>query len=95
MGRTHTAGEALLAALEAAGVSQALLAYRTDISTKHINQLIKGHCRISVDIAVRIESAVPGLMAEWLLVTQLQHELAAARQTQLSSSASAGEQPGG
>lgn len=69
-------GASLQCGLDAAGVSQALLAHRTGISTKHVNQLIKGKARLSVDVAVRIEMAVPAISAEGLLIDQLRQEIA-------------------
>lgn len=71
-----TIGDALQRALDVAEVSQALLSYRTGISTKHINQVIKGKCRLSVDMAIRIEMAVPSVSAEQLLIAQVRQEIA-------------------
>lgn len=69
-------GKALQDGLDAAGVSQAFLASRAGISTKHINQLVKGNARLSVDVAVRIEAAVPSISCEALLIAQVRQELA-------------------
>lgn len=63
--------------LDAAGVSQSLLARTTGLTAKHVNQLVKGHARLSVDVAVRIELAVPSISAEGLLIAQVRRELAA------------------
>jgi len=78
------AGKALRRGLEDAGVSQALLAYRTGISTKHINLVLQGKARLSVDVAVQIQAAVPGISAEGLLLLQLREELAEARRRRVS-----------
>jgi HTH-type transcriptional regulator/antitoxin HigA len=69
-------GEHLQQGLDEAGVSQAWLAYRTGLSTKHINWLVKGRARLSVDVAVRIEMAVPSISAEALLIAQVRQEIA-------------------
>lgn len=66
---------ALQDGLDEAGVSQALLSSMTGLSTKHINRLIKGKARLSVDAAVRIEMAVPSISAEALLIAQVREEL--------------------
>jgi HTH-type transcriptional regulator / antitoxin HigA len=78
------AGEALRRDLEDAGVSQALLAYRTGISTKHINLVLQGKARLSVDVAVQIQAAVPSISAEGLLLLQLRDEIAEARRRRVS-----------
>jgi HTH-type transcriptional regulator/antitoxin HigA len=69
-------GEDLQRGLDDAGLSQAYLAERTGLSTKHINLLVKGRARLSVDVAVRIESVVPTISAEALLIAQVRQELA-------------------
>jgi plasmid maintenance system antidote protein VapI len=74
-----SAGRMLREALEAADVSQALLAYRTSISTKHINQLVQDKAPLSVAVALRIEDAVPSISAEALLVEQVRSDLARKR----------------
>ena len=67
-------------ALDSADVNQAELARRTGISTKHINQIIKGSARLSVEVAVQIEEAVPAIHAKGLLLAQLRNELAAEKE---------------
>jgi plasmid maintenance system antidote protein VapI len=69
-------GEVLQHELDAAGVSQAWLARQTGLTTKHINQIIMGRARLSVDVAVRIEMAMPAISAEGLLITQIRQEIA-------------------
>lgn len=80
----RAAGEALRLGLEAAEVSQALLAYRTGLSTKHINQLVKGKVPLSIEVAVMVEEAVPAIDAAVLLVLQMQEELDATRTSRRS-----------
>ena len=59
-------GETLLDVLDERGMTQAELARRTDLSAKHINQIVKGHAPISNDVALRIER-VTGVPARiWL-----------------------------
>lgn len=50
-------GETLLEVLEEEGMSQAELARRTGLSTKHISQIANGHVPISTDVAIRLERA--------------------------------------
>jgi plasmid maintenance system antidote protein VapI len=69
-------GEILQRELDAAGVSQAWLAHLTGLTTKHINQVIRGHARLSVEVAVRIEMAMPAVSAEGLLIAQVRQEIA-------------------
>lgn len=73
------AGAALRSALRAARISQAALARATGISTKHINQLTRDYVPLTVDVAVRIEEAVPAISAEQLLVMQVREQLATRR----------------
>lgn len=72
-------GEILQEGLDEADVSQALLARLTDLSTKHINQVVKGYARLSIEVAVEIEKVVPTISAEELLLVQLQQEIAECR----------------
>lgn len=48
------------------GVSQADLARRTRLSTKHINQICQGVARTSVDVAIRLEFVLGVPAAEWM-----------------------------
>lgn len=73
------AGEALRSALDAAGVSQALVAYRTGLSTKHVNRLAQDKVVLTVDVAARIEAEFPAVSAEALLVAQVRNQLATSR----------------
>lgn len=72
----HPVGELLRQELTVAGISQAALARKLGLTTKHINQLVQGHARLSVDVAVRIEMAIPSISAEGLLIGQTRWEIA-------------------
>lgn len=48
------------------GVSQADLARRTNLSTKHINLLCQGTARMSVDVALRLEFVLGVDAADWM-----------------------------
>lgn len=48
------------------GISQADLARRARLSTKHVNQICKGNARISIDAAVRLEFVLGVPAAEWM-----------------------------
>lgn len=50
-------GETLVEVLEELGLSQAELARRTGLSTKHINQIVNDRAPISVDVAIVFERA--------------------------------------
>ena len=52
--------------LEERGMSQAELARRTDLSTKHINRLINGHVPLSTDTALRLERVTNVPARFWL-----------------------------
>ena len=59
-------GETLLEVLEEREMSQAELSRRTNLSAKHINQLVKGHVPLSADVALRLDR-VTGVPAHlWL-----------------------------
>lgn len=73
------AGDLLRSELDAAGVSQALLAARTGMSAKHVNQLVQDKAPLSIPVALRIEEAVPAISAEALLIEQVRNQLAMAR----------------
>jgi HTH-type transcriptional regulator/antitoxin HigA len=51
-------GEILQAELDARGLTQAELAARTNLSTKHVNQVVKGVASLSPDTALRLERAL-------------------------------------
>src|ERR1700687_3824255 len=50
-------GETLRETIESLGLTQAELATRAGLSTKHVNQIIKGAATISPDAARRLENA--------------------------------------
>jgi HTH-type transcriptional regulator/antitoxin HigA len=51
-------GDALQVEIDARGLTQAELANRTNMSAKHINQVIKGGASLSADMALRLERAL-------------------------------------
>jgi addiction module HigA family antidote len=55
----------LTASLEAAGMSQAELARRAGLTTKHVSRLANGKAAISFDMAFRLETALGVDAAEW------------------------------
>ena len=59
-------GETLREALEYEGMSQAELAQRTDLSAKHINELVNAKAPISVDTALRLERVLRIPASLWL-----------------------------
>lgn len=59
--------------------SQAWLARQTGLSLKHINMVVNGKDPLSVDVAIRIERAIPSLSAEDLMVAQARTQVRAAR----------------
>ena len=56
----------LATVLDEQGVSQADLARRTNLSTKHVNLLCQGTARLSVDVALRLEFVLGIDAAEWM-----------------------------
>lgn len=74
-------GETLKETLEVLGISQADLARRTGLSTKHVNQLIQGLAILSPETAVLLERATGlraevwnGLEAQWRTQQQREQE---------------------
>ena len=59
-------GETLLEALQERGMSQSYLAFATGYSPKHINQIVKGHVRISVEVALAFERELDISARFWL-----------------------------
>lgn len=51
-------GEVLQLELDARGLTQAELANRTNLSAKHVNQVIKGNAALSPEMALRLERAL-------------------------------------
>lgn len=58
-------GQTLKARLEQLGISQAELARRTGLSTKHVNQTIKGENGVSADVALLLERETGIPAAAW------------------------------
>lgn len=74
-----SAPDMLREAIELQGVSQAWLARQTGLSNKHVNQVIMGRVPFSVDVALRIECAMPTLSAEDLMIAQVRTQVREAR----------------
>jgi plasmid maintenance system antidote protein VapI len=75
-----TVGQALQKSLDMVGVSQAELARRSGLTTKHVNRMVKDAARVSAYVAVLIEEAVPTINAKHLLLHQLRVDLTEARE---------------
>jgi HTH-type transcriptional regulator/antitoxin HigA len=71
-------GRILQRELDARSISQAQLAARTGLSTKHINLVIKGSAPLSADVAVTLEEIL-GTSAETWLQLEAAHQAQAAR----------------
>ena len=71
-------GRILQRELDARSMSQAQLAARTGLSTKHINLVIKGTAALSPDVAVTLEQIL-GTSAETWLQLEAAHQAHAAR----------------
>jgi len=69
-------GQKLQQLLDENEISQALLAYRTGLTTKHINQLVKGKAALSVEVALLIEEKFTQIKAFPLLMAQLRQDVA-------------------
>lgn len=52
--------------IEAAGYSQTAVAARTNISAKHLNQLLRGHVALSAEVAVALERVLDSPGDLWL-----------------------------
>lgn len=70
-----TAGEALLVILDSLGLTQVDLARLAGVSTKHINQVVRGNARLSAEVAVAIADAI----AEHLVALDAKTRLSEAR----------------
>lgn len=64
-------GETLSEVLEERGMTQAELALRTGLSTKHVNQIVKGQAAVSAETAVLLERATGVSAAVWLNLESL------------------------
>lgn len=70
-----TGGEALGLMLAAVGVSQASFASDVDISTKHLNQLVRGRVNLTPELAVVVADA----LAQHLVLIDTKHRMDAKR----------------
>ena len=59
-------GELLADELKHRGISQTEFAARTSLSTKHVNQIVKGHVNLSSDAAIAFERALNVPATLWL-----------------------------
>ena len=76
-----SAGDFLLNIIEQLGMTQADLAARTGLSTKHINQIVRGRATISPETATQFEYST-GVPAEtWATLDARHHALAAKERT--------------
>jgi addiction module HigA family antidote len=73
-------GELLRDVLEDREMTQAGLARMTGYTPKHINRLIRGHERITVESALRLEQVFEGITAEYWLILQQRYDLHEARE---------------
>lgn len=71
-------GRMLQRELDAQGLTQAQLATRTGLSTKHINLVVKGTALLSPDVAISLEQVL-GVPAEFWLKWEAAYQAAAAR----------------
>jgi len=71
-------GETLQEALDERGLKQAGLAKVSGWTTKHINQVCRGHAPITIDFALVLERQL-GISARFWLMLQLDYDLAMAR----------------
>jgi addiction module HigA family antidote len=76
-------GETLVEVLAARRMSQAELARRTGLSTKHINQIILGTASLSVETALRLER-VTGVPAQVWTELEADYQVARTRREELS-----------
>jgi len=71
-------GDTLRDALVERGMPQSYLAFATGYSLKHINQIVKGHVRITPDVALALERELD-ISARFWLHRQADYDLAMAR----------------
>lgn len=71
-------GETLAETLEELGMSQREFARRTELTPKHVNQIIRGHSGYTADVAVRFER-VTGVPARFWLALLADHRTFLAR----------------
>lgn len=78
-------GESLRETLDALGMSQAELAQRTGLSTKHINQIVQGVAALSAETALALER-VTGAPAAFWNTLEANYRLHLSRQTEAAGS---------
>ncbi len=71
-------GEMLQEKLDEMGMSQSYLAMATGYTPKHINQVVRGHARISSEMALRLERELEISASMWVRL-QADHDLHQAR----------------
>jgi len=76
-------GETLVEVLAERGMSQAELARRTGLSTKHINQIVLGTASLSAETALRLER-VTGVPAQVWTELEADYQVARTRREELS-----------
>jgi addiction module HigA family antidote len=76
--RTAHVGLHILETLKALGMTQKHAADQMQISTKHLNRVIKAQSGISADLAIRIE-ALTGVPAEFWMRLQVTYDVQVAR----------------
>lgn len=74
-------GETLVEVLSGRGMSQAELARRTGLSTKHINQIVLGTATLSAETALRLE-LVTGVSAQVWTTLESTYQVAQTRQSE-------------
>lgn len=77
-------GRVLQRELDARGVTQAQLAGRSGLSTKHVNLVVKGHASLSADMAIALEQVLD-IPAEIWLRAEATHRAAVARHERRSA----------
>lgn len=78
-------GESLRDTIEAMGMSQAELANRTGLSTKHVNQIVQGIAPVSAETALALER-VTGAPAEFWNTLEANHRLHLSREAETAES---------
>lgn len=74
-------GEVLREALAERDMSQSYLAFATGYTQKHINQIVKGHVRITAEAALRLEAELD-ISARFWMHLQADHDLDVAQRTE-------------
>jgi addiction module HigA family antidote len=71
---TVAPGEILQEALDERNMSQSYLAFATGYTQKHINQIVKGHARITAPVALAFERELDTSARFWMHL-QADHDL--------------------